>query len=302
MQGGAGGGIALTAYTLIAFLENKDQIPKYKNTINKAIDYVFRNSESLDDNYALALAAYALQLAQHSGKDFILTKLDGKATSDAGHKWWHKAIPKDDEKNVWNNQPNAVNVEMTAYGLLTFIEASQETLAIPILKWLVAQRNEKGGFQSTQDTVVGLQALAKFAEKISAGEQNVQITVGFREGAEHNINVNRENSLVLQSYELPPNTRDVQISATGHGFAIVQISYKYHTNVTGAWPRFNLDPQVNKNSNSDYLHLTVCTSFVPAGGMNESNMAVMEVAFPSGFTADLDTLPSLEQTYGIKVS
>lgn len=41
-------------------------------------------------------------------------------------------------------------------------------------------------------------------------------------------------------------------------------------------------------------------SFVPAGAVNESNMAVMEVDFPSGFTADLDTLPSLEVSEHVK--
>lgn len=35
-------------------------------------------------------------------------------------------------------------------------------------------------------------------------------------------------------------------------------------------------------------------SFVAIGNQTKSNMAVMEVEFPSGFTADLDTLPSLE--------
>lgn len=78
------------------------------------------------------------------------------------------------------------------------------------------------------------------------------------------------------------------------------MSYKYNLNVTGAWPRFVLDPQVNKNSNSDYLHLTVCTSFVPSGGITESNMAVMEVSFPSGVVADPERIPSLESSKGVK--
>lgn len=41
-------------------------------------------------------------------------------------------------------------------------------------------------------------------------------------------------------------------------------------------------------------------SYVPAGNSNRSNMAVMEVEFPSGFTADLDTLPSLEVSENVK--
>ncbi|KFB45610.1 AGAP008364-PA-like protein [Anopheles sinensis] len=300
MQGGSGSGVALTAYTLIAFLENINLVDKYKNTINKAIDYVYRNTESLDDTYALALAAYALQLADHSSKGFILSKLDAKATTDSDTKWWHKPIPEADKKNPWYSRPNSVNVEMSSYGLLAFLQAGLDTDALPIMKWLIAQRNDKGGFQSTQDTVVGLQALAKLAAKISSANNDVTITAKINGDQEKRMSVNADNGMILQKFELPSAARTIEIKATGSGFAVVQLSYKYNMNVTGEWPRFVLDPQVNANSNPDHLHLTVCTSFVPSAGQNVSNMAVMEVSFPSGFTADSDTLPSLENTPYIK--
>ncbi|TMW40854.1 hypothetical protein DOY81_014066, partial [Sarcophaga bullata] len=60
------------------------------------------------------------------------------------------------------------------------------------------------------------------------------------------------------------------------------VTYRYNTNVTSAWPRFVLDPTVNRNSHSDYLHLSACASFVPAeGDSSRSNMAVMEIYLPS---------------------
>lgn len=300
MQGGSGEGIALTAYTLIAFLENRNLLPKYQNIVNKAVDYVARNIDGLNDVYALAIAAYALQLADHSSKDFTLSQLDAKATTDGDTKWWHKPIPEADSKNPWYGKPNSVNVEMSSYAMLSFLEAGLDTDALPIMKWLISQRNDKGGFQSTQDTVVGLQALAKLAAKISSKNNDVTIVVTYNENQQREIKVNSENNLILQKFELPSSARNVDIKATGHGFAIVSLGYKYNMNVTGEWPRFVLDPQVNKNSNQDYLHLSVCTSFVPTTGQNSSNMAVMEVGFPSGFTADSDTLPSLENMDYIK--
>uniref|UniRef100_A0A453YTT2 CD109 antigen n=1 Tax=Anopheles gambiae TaxID=7165 RepID=A0A453YTT2_ANOGA len=300
MQGGSGSGVALTAYTLIAFLENINLVDKYKNTINKAIDYVYRNTESLDDTYALALAAYALQLADHSSKGLILSKLDTKATTDSDSKWWHKPIPETEQKNPWYSRPNSVNVEMSAYGMLAFLEAGLDTDALPIMKWLIGQRNDKGGFQSTQDTVVGLQALAKLAAKITSPNNDVTLTAKINENQEKRMTVNAENGMILQKFELPSAARNIEIQATGSGFAVVQLSYKYNMNVTGEWPRFVLDPQVNANTNPDYLHLSVCASFVPSAGQNVSNMAVMEVGFPSGFTADSDTLPSLENMPFIK--
>ncbi|XP_055599439.1 thioester-containing protein 1 allele R1-like isoform X22 [Uranotaenia lowii] len=299
MQGGSGQGIALTAYTLIAFLENTNLRSKYNNVINKALDYIVRNTDGLEDTYALAIAAYALQLAKHSAKDFTLSQLDTKATTDGDTKWWHKPIPESDSKNPWYGKPNSVNVEMSAYGMLAFLEAGLDTDALPIMKWLISQRNDKGGFQSTQDTVVGLQALAKLAAKISSGNNDVTIVVSFN-NQQREIKVNAQNNMILQKFELPSSAKNIDIKATGKGFAIVSLSYKYNMNVTGEWPRFVLDPQVNRNSNPDYLHLTVCTNFVPTVGQNSSNMAVMEVGFPSGFTADEDTLPSLEKMDYIK--
>ena len=70
--------------------------------------------------------------------------------------------------------------------------------------------------------------------------------------------------------------------------------------MTGAWPLFTLDPQVDKNSNANHLQLSICSGFVPTREANESNMAVMEVSLPSGFTVDMDSLPSLEVSQNVK--
>lgn len=302
MQGGAGGGIALTAYVLLTFLENKNDAPQHANAIAKAMEYIVRHLDDLEDPYALSLAAYALQLANHNNKDFALSRLESKATSDANHKWWNKPLPESEQKNPWYSKPNSVNVEMTAYALLANLRASQPFF--PILKWLIAQRNPEGGFQSTQDTIVGLTALAEVGEQMqggSGGDKNLNIKAKYGEGVEKLFQVTKDNALLYQSAELPTTIRQVNVSATGTGFAVVQVAYRYNLNVTGEWPKFVVDPQVNKNSNTDYLHLTVCTSYIPdSAAGNESNMAIMEVAFPSGFTADLDTLPSLEAAEKVK--
>ncbi|CAG9797907.1 unnamed protein product [Chironomus riparius] len=300
MQGGASKGIALTAYTLITFLENESFKDEYRNTINKALDYIVRNFNQLEDNYSLAIATYALELARHGSKDAFLAKFDSKATNKDGMKHWAKAVAESDEKSPWNLQPNAINIEMSAYGLQALLEAGLDSDAIPVMKWLVTQRNENGGFQSTQDTVVGLQALSKLATKIYVPNNNVYMNLEYSEGTAAQMSVNPGNTLILQKYDLPADTKEVNVTATGRGFAILQISYQYNLNVTGAWPRFVLDPQVNRLSNKDFLHLTVCTNFVPDNYTEKSNMAVMEVSFPSGFTFDVDTIPFLRDTQKVK--
>lgn len=44
------------------------------------MDYVVRNLEGNDDIYSQALAAYALQLANHNSKNYILQTLDSRAS------------------------------------------------------------------------------------------------------------------------------------------------------------------------------------------------------------------------------
>lgn len=133
-----------------------------------------------------------------------MKRFDSKATVTEGQKHWNKPIPESDASNVWYSKPNSVNTEMSAYGLLTLIETKPYVEVIPIMKWLLSQRNDQGGFQSTQDTVVGLQALAKMAEKIAVTDNDLKIKVTYGEGPEKesNIEVNKANGLVHQQYEV----------------------------------------------------------------------------------------------------
>jgi len=53
--------------------------PKYRNTINKAVDYIVRNMEGVEDPYAIAITTYALHLAQHPTKEAGFNLLESKA-------------------------------------------------------------------------------------------------------------------------------------------------------------------------------------------------------------------------------
>ena len=69
-------------------------------------------------------------------------------------KYWTKA----DSASNTNNSPwqkrkgNALNIELTAYALLTLAENNKRKDGLMVLKWLTAQRNPNGGYSSTQVT------------------------------------------------------------------------------------------------------------------------------------------------------
>jgi hypothetical protein len=79
MQGGASeGGLALTAYVLIALLENH-----VKN--EKAVAYLENHLGDIkEDPYALAITAYALQLAGSQKKKAVLEMLEKHQVTGSG--------------------------------------------------------------------------------------------------------------------------------------------------------------------------------------------------------------------------
>lgn len=70
------------------------------------------------------------------------------------------------------------------------------------MKWLVKQRNVEGGFASTQDTVVGLYALAKLGEKLRANVYDLRIRVTTDIGEQKEISINSRNFMIVQKHEV----------------------------------------------------------------------------------------------------
>lgn len=116
--------------------------------------------------------------------------------------WWQKSIHPQDSRNIWYKKPNTINVEITAYGLLALLHAGLYAEVLPIIKWLLNQRNELGGFQSTQDTFVGLEAISKYAERITTNNNDVQVSLSYNGGAEARLNINNNNALIQQTFEV----------------------------------------------------------------------------------------------------
>lgn len=80
MQGGSTTELALTAYTLIAFLENSKSTGQFRSTILNAIQYIVNNLHRVaDDSYALAICTYALHLADHPEKEAAFGTLESNA-------------------------------------------------------------------------------------------------------------------------------------------------------------------------------------------------------------------------------
>lgn len=232
-----------------------------------------------------------------------------------------KPLPKNDKQSEHQFVPDSLAIEMTALALLTAIKRGGPELerAFPIVNWLISKQNSNGGFASTQDTVLAIEALAAFAAANSASDSAAKsasagpsidldilypiMTAQSRQSIRKNnvdqMLIKPANALVNQRLQLPDNTSWVQLQASGSGLAVVQVAWQYNLMVAAEKPAFYLNPILDKTSNANYLQLSVCT-FYKAEGESESNMAVMEVELPSGYTADLEALPGLKRSPEVK--
>jgi CD109 antigen len=225
MQGGASeGGLPLTAYVTVALLENGVQN-------ERALNYLETHLEEIkDEPYAIALAAYALQLAGSPKRNNALELLE-KLQVSAGDGSVHWSAKMESEKpkdtSQYFYQPRPVDVEITSYALLTYMAIGDTEKGLPIVRWLSAQRNSYGGFSSTQDTVMALQALGAYAERVFSPSFNV--SVNMENGADkHTFAVTPENAIVLQSFEISNYDEPITIEASGNGVAFAQVQYSYH--------------------------------------------------------------------------
>lgn len=300
MQSGAGSGAALTAYVLIALLENKAK-QTHPDVVQAAEAYLLKELRTTSDPYVVSLVTYALHLSGHSAQNGAFQKLFSLATREDDTIHWKDpalAINTTDKQSDYFFKPSFKDVEMTSYALLTLTERGDIGSAIPVMRWLVSKQNENGGYSSTQDTVIGIQALARLAARVVSQTIAVDASVKYGDGRSRLLRINSGNALVLQRLELPSDLKYVEIEATGFGVAVLQVSWSFNLAVSSESPSFFLNPLLDKTSTENYLQLSVCTHYRGEG--DASNMAVMEVALPSGYLFDFDTLSSIHRTKEVR--
>ena len=77
--------VTLTAFAVLGFIDNKYNLTsQYRNSMNKAIDYVASNWRSSQDPYDLSLLTYTLHKAIHPDRDSAWKQLESLAKESEG--------------------------------------------------------------------------------------------------------------------------------------------------------------------------------------------------------------------------
>ncbi|KAK6327030.1 hypothetical protein J4Q44_G00026750 [Coregonus suidteri] len=243
MQGGIGGiegDVSMTAFITVAlnrslpFLtENKDQ-NNTKDSIVKATNYLLSRVKGLQRPYAVAITAYCLSvcLSDRTKAEPAWEKLKGLATEgkDHCHGWYANAGMVNEENKRYVPTTEAITVETTAYALLTAVAHKDTMWADSAACWLTSQENYGGGFKSTQDTIVALEALSEYAlnrPQPPITEVKVQFTSPGKSDVQKLSLDNKGEKVETELKKLIGNAI-INVALTGQGKAKMKVTKAYH--------------------------------------------------------------------------
>ncbi|XP_040285975.1 CD109 antigen [Bufo bufo] len=198
-------------------------------------------------------------------------------------------------------QPSSVDIEVASYVLLSHIIQNRVSEGVAVMKWLSQQRNHLGGYSSTQDTVVALQAMSSFASKYSYSKPALDISVEGDQMDSLSFRINSENNMVLQSKQIAVG-KDINITihAEGVGFChirrnlppdawysiILRASDPQRTRrSTESKDYFDLDVTIlDSMENINVVTLNVCTRCSEGESSAQTGMVVLQVDLLNGFS------------------
>ena len=291
LLGGLQGNTALTAYVAIALLEASES-----DGADSAIAYLERQLDAIEDPYTMAIVTYALELGDSGMAGDAHDRLMSMARQDENGIYWG-----DDTSGTLpaNGQmSNSAGVETTGYATLALLERGDRIGAASAARWLVSQRNAFGGFGSTQDTVVGLQALIEFAAQ---ARFDVDMVITLTSGAwSRQIEVNAANSDVVQIIDVPIGEPLRIVASKGDGEAVVQVVNRFNmpeveTHQVEAF-QIDVDYSADAIEVDDRIEVSVEARFTPPMPV-DAGMVVIDVAIPTGFAPVTETIEALVEEH-----
>ncbi|XP_007236950.3 alpha-2-macroglobulin [Astyanax mexicanus] len=289
MKGGVNDNVTMTAYITASLLElghtaEDPVVSKGLSCIKSSIG----DLKHLKHTYASALLAYTFSLAgENEIRGQLLKKLDTVAIVGDGRLHWSRSATEDSD---------SLSVEISSYVLLAVLSTDKLSnadlgYANRIVSWLVRQQNPYGGFSSTQDTVVALQALALYSTKVYSSNGSSTVTVQSADKETHSFEVNQNNKLLYQEKSLQNVPGKYSVSVKGSTCASVQMSLFYNIPTPNEVRTLGIEAKADGNCTKSFGHvLSVNFTVKYNGKLNSTNMVIVDIKILSGFTGDPNEL------------
>lgn len=290
MKGGVNDDVTITAYITASMLELNMSVQE--NTLR----FLKSSVRDLSNTYTTALLAYTFSLAgEEDIQAQLLKHLANVATSGGSVLHWSQSSME---------QVDSLAVETSSYVLLAVLTKTTLTsadlgYAARIVSWLVKQQNPYGGFSSTQDSVVALQALALYATKVFSPHDSSTVTVQSTGGAKHHFDVNQDNTLLYQEGALQDFPGKYSIEVKGSACASVGVALFYNVPTPTEKSTLTITAQAKpltegecNKAKGQIFNVNITVHY--HGPQESTNMAIIDVKMLSGFTPDSASLERLQ--------
>ncbi|KAM8924774.1 ovostatin-like [Pelodytes ibericus] len=305
LKGGAENHISFTAYVVAAL--SQMNYPGGQTLLRGAfrcLEAVSKTDLSLY-NRALMFYMYSASGNQELATTF-LQQLKEEAIEEDGSLHWERpdSLQKKSVPLFYAKAPSA-DVEITAYILLglTYIRntsVEHKTYMAKTVQWLVKQENANGGFRSTADTGVALQALAAYGSLAHTNNTALRVDVSSSNESLATFNVDNTNGLLLQRQPLPSGPGQYNIDIQGTGICMVQVTTRYNLPVSEEDSAFQLSVNTSSESCVNGVAYTypIGVAISYHGTRNQSNMVIVDIKMPSGYRTTQVSLNKLKESVG----
>ncbi|CAB1344316.1 unnamed protein product [Coregonus sp. 'balchen'] len=290
LTGGVTDEVTLTAYVTASMLELDMSVSD--PVVDRSLSCLKNSTSDLSNTYTTALLAYTFALAgDMETRAQLLQHLNTISLQEGGLLHWSQSS---------SETSPSLEVETSAYVLLASLSASPLSTsdlgyASRIVRWLVRQQNAYGGFSSTQDTVVALQALALYSTRVFSRGGASTVTVQSPSGHQYLFYVNQNNKLLYQERALQDTEGKYSIEVKGSACASVQVALHYNipTPTKSTTLSIQVTPEVDCNSKSLRPRVTLKLQCQYHGKELTTNMIIVDLKMLSGFSPDPDSLGRL---------
>jgi hypothetical protein len=263
-------------------------------------DYLLRhNPAAIGDPYTLALVGNALLALDPKGPSAhpYLDRLRALSRSDEQGKfvWWER---RSGARTLFHGGGRSGSVETTALTALALIAGKRDVSMIHgALAWLAAQRDGRGGWASTQATVLALKALLAEADRPrGTGDLHVRVTLDGKPAADIAIPPDQVDvvRLVNLSSLLSKGAHRVRLESRDGQALPYQVTFRYHVPEDDAKGPKGLSIRLAYDRKEAKVQECVAvTATVTNEGPRPAPMVMVELPVPAGFALQGEDLEKL---------
>ncbi|OCT69769.1 hypothetical protein XELAEV_18036693mg [Xenopus laevis] len=291
LKGGADNEISFTAYVVAVLLETN--YPGAQTLLRNALECLDAASRREQSLYNLAMLFHAFSVSgNEERRNATWAQLKKLAIQKDGGIHWERTDKPNAEKYPFFYAPApSSEIEISAYilwGLTKGRAPSQEAKSYmaQIAVWLAQQQNAQGGYRSTADTVVALQAFAGYNCLVYKPGATNQVRVSLARRVIAAFNVQPSNRLLVQRRMLPSERGNYAFTVSGNGCCLIQSSVRYNVPVQSKDSAFSLSVTTSSGNCVNGVAFTFPINITVSynGIKNQSNMAVVDMKLLSGYT------------------